>query len=223
LIRQIAKMAKKKSEHIRKAILSSATKLFARKGYYNAKTAEIAEEAGVAAGTIYNYFKSKDDILISIFSERLGEMIATLRGVMDGMDDADSKVSFIVTSMMRLFQTDRDLAEVLVFELRQSAKFLKSTAMLELLKFLELIEEVIAEGQDEGTYRKGVDPALIAVLLVGCIEAILNIWIIGGFIPGFKQKYSYTLDEASEAVLDLWRFELRTEEQRTKQLKPKKR
>lgn len=213
-------MAKKKSEHIRKAILDSATKLFARKGYYNAKTAEIAKEAGVAAGTIYNYFKSKDDILISIFSERLGEMIVTLRSVMDRMEDADSKISFIVTSMMRLFQTDRDLAEVLVVELRQSAKFLKSTAMLELLKFLELIEEVIVEGQAEGTYRKGVDPALIAVLLVGCIEAILNIWIIGDFIPGFKRKYSYTLDEASEAVLDLWRFELRTESQRIKQPKP---
>ncbi len=207
-------MARRKSEQIRKAILDAAVKIVAQKGYYNAKTAEIAREAGVASGTIYNYFKSKDDILISVFNEKVGEMVETLRRAMNRMEDVDSKISLIITSVMRLFRTDRDLAEILAVELRQSAKFLKSSAMLELLKFLELIEEVIAEGQSNGLYRKELDPAMIAILLVGCMEAMLNMWIIGDLIPEFKRQYDYTLAEASEAVLDIWRLELRTEEQR---------
>ena len=203
-------MAKKKSEDVRKAILDAAVKIVAQKGFYNAKTAEIAKEAGVAAGTIYNYFKSKDDILISIFNEKLGDMVATLRAAMDGMDDVDSKVSLIVSSVMGLLQTDRHLAEIIVVELRQSTKFLTSSAMVELIEFLELIKEVVVEGQSKGIYRKEVDPAMIAILLVGCMESILNMWIIGDLVPEFKRKYDYTLAEASDAVLDLWQFELRT-------------
>ena len=216
-------MAKKKSELIRKAILDAAVKVVAQKGYYNAKTAEIAEEAGVAAGTIYNYFKNKDDLLISIFNEKLGEMIETLRSAMSGIEDVDSKIPLIVTSVMRLFQTDRDLAELIVVELRQSAKFLTGSSMLKLLEFLELIEGVIVEGQSKGIYRTDVDPALIAVLLVGCMEAILNMWIIRDMVPELKSKYRYTLSEASEAVLDLWQYELRTETQRRKLKKAGKR
>ncbi|UCD57099.1 MAG: TetR/AcrR family transcriptional regulator [Candidatus Hydrogenedentota bacterium] len=216
-------MAKKKSEYVRKTILDAAVKVVAQKGYYNAKTAEIAKQAGVASGTIYNYFKGKDDILISVFNERLGDMVATLRGAMKRMEDVDSKISLIVTSVMQLFQTDRDLAEILVVELRQSAKFLKSTAMLKLLEFLELIEEVIIEGRSRGMYRKEVDPAMIAVLLVGCMEAVLSMWIISDLVPEFKKKYDYTPAEASEAVLDLWQFELRTEEERQTRMAARKR
>ena len=202
-------MAKKKSERTRKAILNAAIKVVAKNGYYNARTAEIAKEAGVAAGTIYNYFKNKDDLLISIFNEKLGEMVETLRGAMEGMDDPDSKISVIVTSVMRLLQTDRNLAEIIVVELRQSAKFLKGPAMVKMLEFLALIEGAVAEGQSKGLYRKEVDPAVVAVLLVGCMESVLSMWIVGDFVPAFKKKYDYSLAEASEAVLDLWKFELR--------------
>lgn len=207
-------MARKKSEQIRKAILDAATRTFAQKGYYNARTAEIATQAGVASGTIYNYFKSKDDILIGIFNERFGEMIGTLRTATGRMEDVDSKIVLIVTSVFRLLQIDRDLAEILVVELRQSAKFLTSSAMFKLLDFLELIEDVIKEGQAGGVYRKELDPAIIAVLLLGCMEAVLSMWIVRDLVPGFEKKYAYSLDQAVEAVLDLWRFELRTKERR---------
>jgi TetR/AcrR family fatty acid metabolism transcriptional regulator len=140
-------------------------------------------------------------------------MIDTLSDAMDGMDNADDKIALIVTSVMRLCETDRDLAEIIVVELRQSAKFLTGEAMIKLLEFLALIEQVIAEGQEKGLYRKDVDPALIAVLLVGCMEAVLSMWIIADAVPEFKQRYNYSLAEASEAVLDLWKFELRTKDQ----------
>jgi TetR/AcrR family fatty acid metabolism transcriptional regulator len=203
-------MAKKKSELVRKAILDAAVKVIAQKGYYSARTAEIAREAGVAAGTIYNYFRNKDDLMISIFNERLGEMIDTLTTAMERMDNADEKIALIVTSVMRLCQTDRDLAEIIVVELRQSAKFLAGEAMVKLLEFLALIEGVIAEGQEKGIYRSEVDPALIAILLLGCMEVVLSMWIIADAVPEVKKRYDYSLEEASEAVLDLWKFELRT-------------
>jgi TetR/AcrR family fatty acid metabolism transcriptional regulator len=209
-------MAKKKSILVRRAILDAAVKVVAEKGYYSARTAEIAEKAGVAAGTIYNYFKNKDDLLISIFNERLGEMIDTLSAAMNEMDNADEKIALIVTSVMRLCQTDRDLAEIIVVELRQSAKFLTGEAMIKLLEFLALIEKVIAEGQEKGIYRSEVDPALIAILLLGCMEVVLSMWIIADSVPEVKKRYNYSLAEASEAVLDLWKFELRAKSQRHK-------
>ncbi len=204
-------MAKKKSERTRKAILNAAIKVVAKNGYYNALTAEIAKEAGVAAGTIYNYFENKDDLLISIFNEKLGEMVETLRGAMEGMDDPDSKISVIVSSVMSLLQTDRDLAEIIVVELRQSAKFLKGSAMIKMLEFLGLIEEVVVEGQAKSLYRRNVDPAVVAVLLVGCMESVVSMWIVGDHVPAFKSKYQYSPAEAGKAVIDMWKFALRTE------------
>ena len=116
------------------------------------------------------------------------------------------------TQRRRELQADRDLAEIIVVELRQSAKFLKGSAMVKMLDFLGLIEEVVVEGQSKGLYRRDVDPAVVAVLLVGCMEAVVSMWIVGDHVPGFRKKYDYSPAEAGAAVVDLWKHELRSKD-----------
>ena len=91
-------MAKRKSSAVRESILDSAIKVFAKTGFYKSKALEIAQKADVAVGTIYNYFKNKDDILISIFNERIGELTASVRAAMEGVDDPEKKLGIIFDS-----------------------------------------------------------------------------------------------------------------------------
>src|SRR5438477_7485595 len=112
----------------RERILEAAVKIFAEKGFYNAKVSEIARVAGVADGTIYLYFKSKDDLLISLFEDRMERINANLREAIEGTRGAEARIRRIVRLHLELVESNRAMAEVITVELRQSAKFIKEYA-----------------------------------------------------------------------------------------------
>src|SRR5262252_4028742 len=109
----------------RERILDAAVHVFAEKGFYGAKVAEIAREAGVADGTIYLYFKSKDDLLISLFEDRMERINHALRGELGSLSSAEAKLRRFVEMHLGLCEQHRALVEVLTVELRQSAKFMR--------------------------------------------------------------------------------------------------
>jgi len=186
-------MAKQKSHAVRESILDSAIKVFARTGFYKAKAAEIAQKADVAVGTIYNYFKNKDDILISIFNERIGELTQSIQNAMGPADDPDKKLAIILEATIDALEQDRELAEVITIELRQSSKFFSSTAITSVVGFLDLITDVIREGQQKGTFRSDMDARLVALTILGTIENLLHVWVLGSKVPELKARYDISL------------------------------
>ena len=146
-------MARKRSDDKRRRILQAAVKVFARKGYFAARVSEIAQRAGVADGTIYLYFRGKEDILVSLFDELMAEHVERARAEMQAVADAPSRLRLIAEHHLRALGADRDLAVVFQVELRQSTKFMERFTASWLGRYFDLVCSVIEQGQREGTLR----------------------------------------------------------------------
>jgi TetR/AcrR family fatty acid metabolism transcriptional regulator len=163
----------------RARILKSAVKVFARKGFHETKVAEIARAAGVADGTIYLYFKSKDDLLISVFEETVEELSSRLSTDLGSLPDTASKVRHVVRSQLGIIKAQRDLAEVLSITLRQSNRFLRQFAAPKFSAYLDIISAVIEQGQQSGEVRVDVSPRVVARALYGALDGLLMTWALG--------------------------------------------
>jgi len=163
-----AKATKTKYE----AILESAIKVFARKGFHKSRISEIAREAAVADGTIYLYFKNKDDILISLFEDKLEQIIRELRAEIRQEQDPLEKLRKFIQTHLGLVSRNPDLAAVLQVELRQSNKFMKEYVPAKFIDYLNLIGEIIREGQAEGLIRRDVAPGIVKRALFGALDEI---------------------------------------------------
>ncbi|UCD58725.1 MAG: TetR/AcrR family transcriptional regulator [Candidatus Hydrogenedentota bacterium] len=204
-------MARQKSLDIRESILESATKVFARTGFYKAKAIEIARKANIAVGTIYNYFSNKDDILISIFEKRIGELNHSLRKAIREVDHPDEKLAVIIDSTISILQNDRELAEVVTIELRPSSKFFSSTAISSVTEFLDIITEVIRQGQQSGIYKADTDARIAALVVLGSLENLIHTWVLGDKVAELKATYDIPLEQGKEALKDLLKSGLRRE------------
>jgi TetR/AcrR family fatty acid metabolism transcriptional regulator len=180
----------------RAKILRSATKVFARNGFYHSKVSEIAREAGVADGTIYLYFKNKEDILISIFEESMDEILRLTREEIGTHQDALSKLRRFVRLHMTLMEKNPRLAEVIQVELRQSSKFMKEYKNVKFLEYLQFIAEVIEQGQREGLIHKEVSPAIFKRMLFGALDELALQWVLS------KKRYSLT--SMADQVTDIF-------------------
>lgn len=167
----------------RERILRAAIKVFAKKGFYATRVSEIAKAAQVADGTIYLYFKNKDDVLISIFEDRITKLIAVLRDEIDAADDFEGKLRRVIELQLGLLEGQRDLAEVVTVNLRQSSRLLKQYAAPLFTEYLELVAGVIAFGQREGSVRKDVSPRIVARGLWGALDGLALTWALGGSTP----------------------------------------
>jgi TetR/AcrR family fatty acid metabolism transcriptional regulator len=186
-------------------ILKAAIKVFARYGFSRARTAVIAREARVAEGTIYNYFKSKDDLILTIFEQTWRDMIRTLRAALRPIHDPVRKMTLVLTTVIDLFESDPQLAEVFLVELRQSGKCFSSQPMAVILEFLDLLEEILKEGIAQGMIRKDINTKVARGFLFGAVESILLGWLLRRTHPEFfKKEKPYTLDEAKETLMKLF-------------------
>lgn len=167
----------------RERILRAAIKVFAKHGFYATRVSEIAKEAGVADGTIYLYFKNKDDVLISIFDDRIRKLIELLERLTSEAKTTEERLRSIIEVQLGLFEGERELAEVVTVNLRQSSKLLKQYASPLFNEYLGLIARVIAEGQAEGTVRDDLSPRLLARAMWGGLDGIALNWTLGGGGP----------------------------------------
>jgi TetR/AcrR family fatty acid metabolism transcriptional regulator len=179
----------------RELILRAATTSFARHGYFNAQVADIAREAGVAAGTVYLYFRSKDDLLVSIFERTMKEARAEARAALEGVDDPVERLRTLARAHLERLGRDRDLAVVFQVELRQSTKFMERFSTTYLREYLGLMRDTIASAQQRGAFRADVNPTVAAKIFFGALDEMATNWILS------KRRYALVND--AEAVVDI--------------------
>lgn len=162
------------SSEKRERILQGALKAFAKKGFYNTRVSEIAGEAGVADGTIYLYFKNKDDLLISLFEDRMEWIIDRLHCELEAVDGGVlDKLRAFVHMHFHLAVEHRDLAEFITVELRQSAKFVKEYKNPKFADYLKILQSLIEEGQEQKILRSDLDSKLVGRALFGALDEVL--------------------------------------------------
>jgi len=179
---------KKGSADKRDRILRAAIKVFAKNGFYATRVSEIAKAAGVADGTIYLYFKNKDDVLITIFEDGIQQLLAILREVAVSEQPFDERITRIIELQLGLLEDQRDLAEVITVNLRQSSTLLKQYAAPLFMEYIDVIAGLIRDGQKEGAFRKDINSRVVARSLFGALDAILLTWALGEADPPSLRK-----------------------------------
>ena len=158
----------------RRRILEGALRAFAKKGFYNTKVSEIASEAGVADGTIYLYFKNKDDLLISLFEDRMEWVIERLNAELAQHEGSPvDKIRQFVHLHFLLVVEDRELAEFITVELRQSAKFVKEYKNAKFSDYLRILQTLIEDGQAAGQLNQDIDSRLASRVMFGALDEVL--------------------------------------------------
>ncbi len=180
----------------REAILRAAIKVFAGKGYFNSKVADIAKEAGVADGTVYLYFKSKDDILRSFFDRAMSDFISEGKRELAEIESPEDKLRRIAQLHLERLGADRDLAIVFQVELRGSTKFMQEFSAKGFADYLDIIRATIAEGQKLGVFRKDLKPIVVAKMLYGALDEMVTNWILS--------HKSYPLAPMADEVLKVF-------------------
>src|SRR5438552_1886288 len=141
----------------KEAILRAAIDVFAERGYFNAQVADVARAAGVAAGTVYLYFRSKDDLLVSIFERTMRQCLAEGRASAARTRDPQERLRRFARLHLAHLGRDRNLAVVFQVELRQSTKFMERFSSSLLRDYLGLIRQAIGDGQRTGVIRADVN------------------------------------------------------------------
>lgn len=180
----------------REAILRAATKVFARKGYFNSKVADVAREAGIADGTVYLYFKSKDEILHSVFDRAMEEFIAEGKRELSEIKDADKRLRRIAELHLEKLGADRDLAIVFQVELRGSTKFMEEFSAAGFAEYLNIIHETIADGQKSGVFRKDLNATVCSKIFFGALDEMVTNWILS--------KKPYPLAPVADEILKVF-------------------
>ena len=180
----------------RDRILAAATQVFARHGFFSAQVADIARQAGVAAGTVYLYFRSKDDLLISIFEKTMASAIGEGRQALASLTDPEARLRRIARLHLARLGADRDLAVVFQVELRQTTKFMARFSATGLRDYLGIIRDVITDGQKRGRFRSQPSPTLVAKMLFGALDEMATNWVLS------ERKYDLASD--ADAVIDLF-------------------
>jgi TetR/AcrR family fatty acid metabolism transcriptional regulator len=168
----------------RERILRAAVAIFSRKGFFNSKVSEIARAASVADGTIYLYFKNKEDLLISLFEEKMGEIVSDVQRRTSAGVNATEKLRIFIENHMDLLEREAGLVEVLQVELRQSTKFLKDYTPVKFFEYLDVIRDILDEGKREGSFRPDMNVSVARRAIFGAMDELSLTYILSR-----KSKY----------------------------------
>jgi TetR/AcrR family fatty acid metabolism transcriptional regulator len=196
-----------KDENKHQKILHAAIKVFSEKGFYNSRVSEIAKEANVADGTIYLYFKNKDDILISLFEEEFGKIVQNMRAALDKEKDALQKIKRFAITHLSIVSKQQELGEVMGVEVRQSSKFMKEYINKPFIEYLNIIRSVVIEGQEKGLIRKDLTPGIMKRAFFGALDEMARYWVLS------TQK-KHSIDDAALQISDVFIRGMMSEEAR---------
>ncbi|MCF8104647.1 MAG: TetR family transcriptional regulator [Desulfohalobiaceae bacterium] len=158
-------------------ILQAAIKIFARQGYYKSTVSQVAREAGVADGTIYLYFKNKDDILDHFFSYKTREVFSCFQQEVRRADNALDKLRNLIRRHLLEFENDRDMAVVYQVETRMRRRLsdIKIKEMSDM--YFDLVSSIVRQGQQEGVIRPDLPIALFKQVMIGAIDEVITTWL----------------------------------------------
>ncbi|MFP3982796.1 MAG: TetR/AcrR family transcriptional regulator [Desulfurivibrionaceae bacterium] len=186
-----------KSTDKHEKIIKAAIKVFASKGFFTARIADIAKEAGVADGTIYLYFNNKYDILLSLFEEEIGKIIVEVKKLLDQESDPEKMLFIFATHYLSLLKDHKELIEVLQMELRQSTNFIKEYRRTKFVEYIDIISEIIHKGQSSGQFRKNILPGIAKRAYFGALDEMARHWIL-------QPDPNYALEEAAEQICSVF-------------------
>ncbi|HJR58658.1 MAG TPA: TetR/AcrR family transcriptional regulator [Vicinamibacterales bacterium] len=179
----------------RAAILEAATAIFAKRGFFGAQVADVARGAGIAAGTVYLYFRSKDEILTSIFDRTMQEAIEEGRAALADVEDPVERLRRIARMHLTRLGRDRNLAVVFQVELRQTTKFMEQFSATGLRDYLAVIQQTIEDGQARGLFRKSLNPRTAAKVFFGALDEMATNWVLS--------RRRYALGGQADEVVDI--------------------
>ncbi|MCA0969875.1 TetR family transcriptional regulator [Halobacillus litoralis] len=181
----------KKNKPKYKQIIDAAVIVIAENGYHSSQVSKIAKQAGVADGTIYLYFKNKEDILVSLFQEKMGQFIEKIEHETTSRQTAEEKLLTLVETHFEQLSADHHLAIVTQLELRQSNKELRQKINLVLKPYLNVIDAIIEEGVEEELFRPNLDRRLVRQMIFGTLDETVTNWVMK------EQRYNI-VDQAQE-------------------------
>jgi TetR/AcrR family fatty acid metabolism transcriptional regulator len=185
----------------REAILAAAQKVFARHGYHDARTSEIAREAGVAEGTLYNYFPSREDIFLSLFDDRWRSFTERVRARTATLKDPNDKLKAIFSTAMKLFIINKPLAQIFLLETSPGSVFTNGRVCARLADFLDLIEEILREGKRTGKYHPDLDTRVARMVIYGTVQGILFSWLLKENAPkDMRKRFRFSMLKASQTI-----------------------
>jgi TetR/AcrR family fatty acid metabolism transcriptional regulator len=179
----------------RERILRAAIDVFAQNGYFNAKVSDIAKAAGVADGTIYLYFDGKEDLLVNIFREHTRNYLQSLERELAHVRRAEDRIRIAIRHHLETLGRDRALAIVAQVELRHSLKFMSLLSQQEVSDYLGLLRKMVEHGQAEGSFRRNLNPQLVAKAIFGVLDEMVTSWMLS--------EKETNLADSAEQVADL--------------------
>jgi TetR/AcrR family transcriptional regulator, fatty acid metabolism regulator protein len=178
-------------------IIHAATKVFAKKGFFHAKVSDIAKEAQVADGTIYIYFENKDDILISLFEEQMKAVLDNMVAQISKENDPVRKLHRFALTHLQLIEQSKSMAEIIQVELRQSSKFMKEYKNEKFSQYLDLIADIIREGQRKGIFKREIIPGVAKRAFFGALDEMSTFRVL-------SRRRGYDIKTAAEQISDIF-------------------
>jgi TetR/AcrR family transcriptional regulator, fatty acid metabolism regulator protein len=185
-------------EDKRRQLLDAAVRVFARKGFHASRVGDIAEEAGVAHGLLYHYFKSKDQVLEAVFHENWSILIARIESVEETDEPAADQIRHIAAIVLRTWLHLPDVVRVVIQEFGRSPEL--GERIGELTLPIEALQRVIALGIERGEFRKDIDPAFAATVVYGSIDELLTAWVLGR-LPSDEEAVARAEQTLVEVIL----------------------
>src|SRR6266850_2040477 len=177
-------------------IIDAAVRVFARNGFYNSRVSDIAREAGIASGTIYLYFKTKDEILVTLFRDKMAAFVAGVRKAIADEPGATAKIRRMIRLHFETLEANAEVAEVVQVELRQGQKFFRGASAHEISAYFDLIGSVLQEGVEAGVFRADLPVKVATKMLFGAMDQVTTSWVLG--------KRGYRLADAAEPVANIF-------------------
>ena len=172
----------------RRLILDAAVRVFARRGFNGCRVSDIADEAGVAYGLVYHYFRSKDEVLDTLFLERWNVMLDVIREL-DGRDVSPrDKLHAITSFIVDSYRHDPELMKVIIVEVTRAANSFGRTHLAKIREAYALIAAIVERAQADGRFKDTVTPEFAAMAFYGAIEQVLTGWIFDA-VPLGEDEY----------------------------------
>jgi AcrR family transcriptional regulator len=181
----------------RRAILEAAIRVFARQGYNATRVADVADEAGVAYGLVYHYFRSKEALMTELFTERWSLLLAASEELYEQDIPAREKLDGIAGFIFDSYRHDPELMKVIIVEVTRAANSFGATHLPEIRRAYDVVARIVADGQRDGLYREEVDPDFVGMWFYGAIEQLLSGWVFG-LIPAGDDDF----DRARRMVVE---------------------
>lgn len=182
----------------RRAILEAAIRVFARQGYHATRVSDIADEAGVAYGLVYHYFRSKEAVMTELFTERWSLLLAAGEEVMAGDGGPREKLAAIAGFIIDSYRHNPELMKVIIIEVTRAANSFGRTHLPEIRQAYDQVARIVAEAQEQGSFRADIDPDFVGMSFYGAIEQLLSGWVFE-LMPATDEEF----DGAREMVVEL--------------------